>query len=264
MHRLFILTVCLALGAPALAQVGNEDFPRYGTQSGDPQKGQISAKKYPGNLYGIHAFSNDRNMSAETLQIVSRQVMLRAAQLALENDRDYFYMFTPTTTQSAAETRRVGGIAPSTVYDLIPVPQPGMPPVPVARTIPGSAGYSYNLPRYEGAWTMVKLFTDSQKSERGSRPADGMTDFTAETVYSDLVRATPGRWPTLISIYEDLVDRSERTLKTTNSVDAKLTIINTSLKLSRLHREAGDVERGMKYLLRAGELIPKDAASAPR
>ena len=96
---------------------GRSDYPRYGTEAGEAGKGEIRAKKYPGNLYGIEAFSKSKRMSPEQSDRVSRQVMLRAAQLALENDRPVFSMFTPTNTLSSVRTRRVAGPRP---------PRPGL------------------------------------------------------------------------------------------------------------------------------------------
>lgn len=231
-----------------------EDFPRYGTEHGSAGKGEIRAKKYPGNLYGVEAFSRSKDMSAEQSAAVSRQVVLRAAQLALENDREYFGMFSPQTTQTHAETRHIRGIAPSSTWDRIPLPGGGH--TYSAREIPGTPGRSYQLPRYEGAWAMVKLFRRDEVERRGAKPADGMTDYYAEAVYLDLLGSTPGRWPSLTAIYADLASRSEReAARSPRPDDARLTAINAHLKLSRLFREAGDLDRATTHLLRSGALI---------
>ena len=233
---------------------GRSEHPRYGTEAGEAGKGEIRAKKYPGNLYGIEAFSKSKRMSPEQSDRVSRQVMLRAAQLALENDRPVFSMFTPTNTLSSVRTRRVAGTAPSTTWVGL---HNGLGPAGLREVeVPGTPGYTYELPRYEGAWTMVKLWTREEAARRGSAK-DGMTDYDAEGVYRDLVQDTPGQWPSLVALYEDLAERAEATM-TDGGPDAQaahLTAINTHLKLARLYREAGEVESGVSSLERAGQLL---------
>lgn len=255
MRPILAIMLVAIIATPAGAQRYPADYPRYGTDEGSAGKGEIKARKYPGKDYGIETFGGNERLSPEEQQRTTRQLVLRAAPLALENDREFFAMFTPQASQTMPETRRVGGTAASTVYDMIPVPQPGMPAVPVAREVPGTSGYTYLLPQYGGASTTVKLFTRAAQAQRGPTPQDGMTDDRAEAVYLDLVAATPGRWPSLVSIYEDLTQRAERQLAQTNSDEARLIAINTSLKLSRLYREAGDPERATPHLLRAGALI---------
>ena len=257
--RISILAACILGMVAPVASAGGQDrgdasYPRYGTQPGEAGKGEIRAKKYPGNLYGIEAFSRSKRMSDEESDRVSRQVALRAAQLALENDRPVFSMFAPANTLSSVRTRRVAGTAPSTTWVGL---HNGQGPAGLREIeVPGTPGYTYQLPRYEGAWSMVKLWTREEASRRGSA-SDGMTDYDAEGVYRDLIRDTPGRWPSLVALYENLAERAEAMITDgrSDASAARLTAINTHLKLARLYREAGNTERGVTSLERAGRLL---------
>lgn len=226
--------------ARAVSDASERAAPRYNTECNRKAKAGTYACKYPGNLYGVSAYTNKKNPKREDILALDRQVFMRSAQLAIENDREYFTM----TGEGASDTYQKGktiyvrGTAGySTPTQCGVVPGTGVRYCYPGQDVAGTPGYSYEKRGVAGRNGLVKIWKTEEKELIDAGKLYRVVDsdlFDAEKTYEQYIGQTPGRWPSLIDLYESRAKRFEAIAKAggAQAHDANITVMRTYLRLA--------------------------------
>lgn len=251
-----------AARAQTLEEQRATDYPRYNLQCGREPKAGIFACKYPGNFYGVSAYTRKKKPDRDDILALDRQVFMRAAQLALDNDRDYFTLVSDGSSNTFKEgkVKHVRGTAGYTLPGACSLNKWNVPTAcSPGQEVAGTPGYSVQERGFIGRDTIARIFTAAEKASIDAGTFYGPPDdtmFDAEATYRRYRDTTEGRWPTLIALYQNRARRFEDMMGGGGATGqaARATAARTHLRLAALYGEAGDAEMASKSGQRASDL----------
>lgn len=234
------------LGGCALPGVRDAFATKYSADDRGKGRFGIAVEEEGNNLYRILATGNEYSSG----QAISDMALLRAAQIAVEQDRSHFQIvssrdlsFRDSTTYAAVPERRdyfqtnVGGTI-----------------VRGENVIPGSPAYTSYGPTLPSRGLVVHLW-DASTVEAAVKQTGETTSqlkvYPAKAVYAELAATVPGKVPPLIEVYrnraETLAPRYARVRgdKTTEEENLRRALIRTYLDVGFAARDSGDTV-GMK------------------
>lgn len=259
------LVVASALVAPTaspgqtVAEQRRVDLPERNMNCPDKSKAGVFACRFPGNFYGVSAYTDKKRPTAADMRVLERQALVRAAQMTLENDRDYFSGFNMGASYAEGDVTRVAGMAGYQLPDSCLL-KDGVPTAcSPGQKVAAKPGYSVQGRGYDGMSRFVSIFMATEKAsiDAGTYeepPTGAMND--AEAVYARFAPTTPGRWPSLIRIYEDRAGRLDKQLRRDgrSATPARSAAIRTWMRLGLLYTQAGQAEKGLAAVARSGAL----------
>lgn len=221
----------------------------------------VFAVSLPGEYYRVSAYKERLGKGRkqdEDLLDLGRMVMMRAALLAIENGRDGFSIVgridTGTTGARTEILNAVPGVRGpdkcATGVDGNLICDPG----------DTSAGYPETRvfnPGYFGRKAVVRLWSHAEQKEiaagRMERPSGPIIN--ANAYYLEWRQSTSGRWPPLLTLYQQFEKRIERVIASgrASPYDLHMAAVN-QLSLKRLYEGSGDTKKSEKAHQRAVEL----------
>ena len=127
------------------------------------------------------------------------------------------------------------------------------------KYVAGTPGYNYQKRGYIGRDSIVRIFSEQENNsiKRGTfeRPPKS-TLFNAEWTYRQYRDQAKGKWPSLVSLYEDRARRFEKIMgqRGAASLSARATAARTYGRLAALYGEEGDLEQANEAQQRSSDL----------